>query len=64
MLRGQVILGFEQAQKYQVFDQDGRLVALLAEDESGLGDAVQRQLLRGRRGFTATVLTADGEPTG
>lgn len=60
---GQVILGFEQAQKYTVYDQDGNVVALMAEDQTGLADALGRQVLRGRRSFTATVLSPDGNAT-
>jgi uncharacterized protein YxjI len=54
---GTVVLGFEQANKYTVYDQDGQIVALIAEDETGLGNAVGRQVLRTRRAFTATVLS-------
>lgn len=56
---GTVVFGFEQANKYTVYDQDGSIVALIAEDETGLGNAVGRQLLRTRRAFTATVLSPD-----
>ena len=59
--RGTVILGFEQANRYTVLDQEGNVVALLAEDLGGLGKAVGRQLLRTRRAFTATVFSPDGE---
>lgn len=58
--RGTVILGYEQANRYTVLDQDGNTVALLAEDLGGLGKAVGRQLLRTRRSFTATVFSPDG----
>ena len=57
---GQVLLGFEQAQQYSVRDQDGQVVALLAEEHGGMGTMVTRQLLRSRRGFKATVLSPDG----
>ena len=43
-----------------MLDQDGNVVALLAEDLGGLGKAVGRQLLRTRRAFTATVFSPDG----
>lgn len=55
-----MLLGYEQANRYQVFDQEGNLVALLAEDEGSLGKALGRQLLRTRRNFTATVFSPDG----
>ena len=58
--RGTVILGFEQANKYTVLDQEGNTVALLAEDMGGLGKEVGRQFLRTRRSFTATILSPEG----
>ncbi|GMH43421.1 hypothetical protein BSKO_11343 [Bryopsis sp. KO-2023] len=57
---GTVLLGFEQANKYTVLDQDGNPVALIAEDITGIGNAVGRQLLKTRRSLTATVFSADG----
>ena len=45
-----------------MLDQEGNVVALLAEDLGGLGKSVGRQLLRTRRSFTATVFSPDGEP--
>lgn len=54
---GQLLLGFEQAQRYALCDaRSGEQLALLAEETTGLSGAVGRQLLRGRRGFTATLL--------
>jgi hypothetical protein len=55
-----VIFGFEQANKYTVLDQDGNVVALMAEEQMGLGNEIGRQLLRTRRNFSMTVLSADG----
>lgn len=46
-----------------MLDQEGNVVALLAEDMGGLGKAVGRQLLRTRRAFTATVFSPDGAPS-
>ncbi|KAL4433405.1 hypothetical protein ABPG77_010258 [Micractinium sp. CCAP 211/92] len=58
---GTVLLGFEQANRYTIYDQHGNLVALLAEDEGSIGKAIGRQLLRTRRNFTATVFSPDGQ---
>jgi uncharacterized protein YxjI len=58
---GTVLLGYEQANRYTVLDQDGELVAHLIEEQGSVGRAVGRQLLRTRRPFTATVLSPDGE---
>ena len=49
----QVMLGYEQANRYQVLDENGDKVALLMEQD-GFGRALTRQLLRTRRGFQAT----------
>lgn len=57
---GTVLLGFEQANRYTVFDERGAVVAHLLEEEGGLGKALARQFLRTHRGFTATVLSPDG----
>lgn len=57
---GQVLLGYEQANKYSIRDQDGHVVALLAEEHGGAGRTILRQVLRTRRGFTATVFSSDG----
>lgn len=59
--RGTVIFGYEQANKYTVYDETGAIVALVAEDYGGLGKEIGRQLLRTRRSFTSTVFSADGE---
>lgn len=55
-----VVLGFEQANRYTVLDETGRTVALLAEETSGVGSAVARQVLRARRSFVASLLSPDG----
>jgi len=57
---GTVIFGFEQANKYTIYDQEGNVVALLAEELGSFGKEVGRQLLRTRRPFTATVFSPDG----
>ena len=56
-----VVLGFEQANRYTLADGDtGAPAALLAEETASVGSAVARQLLRARRSFTATLMDADG----
>ena len=62
LCRGNVIFGFEQANKYTVLNERGETVALLAEELGGLGRSIGRQLLRTRRPMTATVLSPDGGP--
>ncbi|GIL85623.1 hypothetical protein Vretifemale_14159 [Volvox reticuliferus] len=58
--RGTVIFGYEQANKYTVYDETGTIVALVAEDFGSFGKELGRQLLRTRRSFTATIFSADG----
>lgn len=58
---GTVIFGFEQANKYTIYDQQGNVIALMAEELGSFGKEVGRQLLRTRRPFTATVFSPDGE---
>lgn len=59
---GNVVLGFEQANRYTLADGDtGAPAALLAEDTGSVGAAVGRQVLRARRSFAATLLAPDGE---
>ena len=54
-------LPVSQANRYSVYDEQGNVVALLAEEEGSLGRALGRQLLRTRRPFTATVFSPDGQ---
>lgn len=58
---GTVLLGYEQANRYQVYDEHGNLVALLAEEEGSVGRFIGRQMLRTRRPFTATVFSPSGD---
>lgn len=37
-----------------------QVVALMAEDQTGIGNFIARQLLRTRRGFRTTVFSPDG----
>lgn len=55
-----IITVLMQANKYTVLDQNGEAVALIAEDMTGIGNAIGRQVLKTRRSFTATVFSADG----
>jgi len=55
-----IIAGFEQANKYTVKDERGEVAAFIAEETSGLGSMIGRQLLATRRNFVATVFDAHG----
>ncbi|KAK3236607.1 hypothetical protein CYMTET_53260 [Cymbomonas tetramitiformis] len=52
---GGVIFGFEQANKYALRSLDGSIIGYLAEDDHSMMSTVSRQVLRGQRGFTATL---------
>ena len=41
---GTVIFGFEQANKYTIYDQEGNVIALLAEELGSLGREVGRSV--------------------
>eukprot|EP01116_Phalansterium_solitarium_P017330 TRINITY_DN4240_c0_g1_i1.p1 TRINITY_DN4240_c0_g1~~TRINITY_DN4240_c0_g1_i1.p1 ORF type:complete len:520 (+),score=178.91 TRINITY_DN4240_c0_g1_i1:935-2494(+) len=55
----QLIVGFEQANKYSLRNLDGTVVGYMAE-EDGIGKTVGRQLLKTHRGFKATVFDVHG----
>mmetsp|Transcript_6526 Transcript_6526/g.18209 ORF Transcript_6526/g.18209 Transcript_6526/m.18209 type:complete len:414 (-) Transcript_6526:288-1529(-) len=55
-----VIIGFEQANKYTVRDERGEVVAYIAEETPSIGNAIGRQLLSTHRSFLATIFSADG----
>lgn len=56
-----VLLGYEQANKYALLGPDGQKLAYLLEEEGGIGSAVKRQLMRTHRPFHATVISLEGE---
>ncbi|ORY03317.1 Scramblase-domain-containing protein [Clohesyomyces aquaticus] len=50
-----VLMGFEQANRYVIMDPHGNHIGYLAEQEHGLGNAVARQMFRTHRSFTTHV---------
>jgi hypothetical protein len=50
-----VLLGFEQANRYVLMDPHGNHIGYLAEQDHGLGTAVARQMFRTHRSFTTHV---------
>lgn len=50
-----LMVGFEQANKYVINDAQGNVIGFLAEQEHGLGNAVARQTFRTHRSFTTHV---------
>ncbi|PWW72104.1 Scramblase, partial [Tuber magnatum] len=57
---GNLLLGFEQANKYVLMDPSGAHVGFLAEEESGIGGIVARQWFRAHRPFTAHIFDRGG----
>lgn len=50
-----VMLGFEQANRYVIMDPQGNHIGYLAEQEHGIGNAMARQAFRTHRSFTTHV---------
>ncbi|KAF2677656.1 Scramblase-domain-containing protein [Lentithecium fluviatile CBS 122367] len=50
-----VLLGFEQANRYVIMDPHGNHIGYLAERDHGLGNAVARQMFKTHRSFTTHV---------
>lgn len=59
---GNILVGFEQANRYTIrAAPGGHVVGYIAEEDS-LGKTITRNLLRTHRAFRATVLDAHGDP--
>lgn len=50
-----VLMGFEQANRYVIMDPHGNHIGYLAEQEHGVGNAIARQMLKTHRSFTTHV---------
>jgi hypothetical protein len=50
-----VLMGFEQANRYVIMDPQGNHIGYLAEQEHGVGNAIARQMLKTHRSFTTHV---------
>ncbi|KAF2865710.1 Scramblase-domain-containing protein [Massariosphaeria phaeospora] len=50
-----VLMGFEQANRYVIMDPHGTHIGYLAEQEHGMGNAVARQMFKTHRSFTTHV---------
>jgi hypothetical protein len=50
-----VLMGFEQANRYVIMDPRGHHIGYLAEQEHGIGNAVARQMFKTHRSFTTHV---------
>lgn len=55
-----LLLGFEQANKYVIMDPQGNHIGYMAERDLGVGNAVRRQLFSTHRSFTTHVFDKFG----
>ncbi|KAI9006914.1 Scramblase-domain-containing protein [Hyaloraphidium curvatum] len=55
-----LLIGFEQANKYAVRDVYGQQIGQILEHEAGMLSVIQRQLFRTHRQFTAFLVDANG----
>ena len=56
-----VMLGFEQANKYVIMDPQGNHVGYMAEMELGMGNMIARQMFSTHRSFTTHVFDKHGK---
>ncbi|KAF9581171.1 hypothetical protein BGW38_001916 [Lunasporangiospora selenospora] len=55
-----VLVGFEQANKYAIVDPNGQPIGFIAEEDASFTKAMGRQLLRTHRPFKASVFDLQG----
>ncbi|KAK1009410.1 hypothetical protein LTS01_001901 [Friedmanniomyces endolithicus] len=53
-----VMLGFEQANRYIIMDGQGQTIGYIAERDHGIGSAVARQMFKTHRSFTTHIFDA------
>lgn len=53
-----VMLGFEQANRYIIMDGQGQTIGYIAEQDHGLGSTMARQLFKTHRSFTTHIFDA------
>ncbi|KAK3707671.1 hypothetical protein LTR37_012019 [Vermiconidia calcicola] len=53
-----IMLGFEQANRYIIMDGQGQTLGYIAERDHGIGSAVARQMFRTHRSFTTHIFDA------
>ncbi|KAJ3388147.1 hypothetical protein HDU84_000227 [Entophlyctis sp. JEL0112] len=56
-----VLIGYEQANKYAITDHNGSNVGFIAEEEQSFVGTILRQVMGTRRSFNAVVLDSQGE---
>ena len=53
-----VMLGFEQANRYIIMNGQGQTIGYIAEQDHGVGSALKRQMFRTHRSFTTHIFDA------
>ncbi len=61
---GEILLGFESRNRFQIFDEAGNNVGFAAEEAGGFGALLLRNLLGHCRAATVHIYAADGKPAG
>jgi len=56
-----VMLGFEQANKYVIMDPHGNHIGYIAERDLGMGNMMARQMFSTHRSFTTHVFDQHGK---
>ena len=56
-----VMLGFEQANKYVIMDPQGQHIGYMAERELGMGNMMARQMFSTHRSFTTHIFDRQGK---
>jgi len=55
-----IFIGFEQANRYAILDQNGNNVGFIAEEEQGFFGTFSRQLFRTHRAFRSVIMDQNG----
>jgi hypothetical protein len=57
-----IFVGFEQANKYAITNENGDSVGFIAEEDQGILSMFRRQMFRTHRPFRAVVMDRGGNP--
>ena len=56
-----IMVGFEQANKYVIMDPQGQHIGFMAETDLGMGNMLKRQMFNTHRSFTTHVFDKHGK---
>lgn len=57
---GNILIGYEQANKYSIRDRQGVVIGFICEEDGGIGKAIVRNVTNTHRSLKADVLDAEG----